>query len=285
MKELYPDKITETISIYPSAKVSDNVLEAYNATLAVHPLIENANLSVTIDNEALLSLCSERLKIEKPSYSDLNSLVSTAMCGITASTRFPGQLNAGLRKVCVNSIPFPRMHFCMVGIAPLTQPASISFKRFSVKEIARELLQGRSMMCRADPRHGRYVACSVLFRGKMSAKEVDEEVLNVQNRGSSPFVEWITANIHSSICDIPPTGFNLHGTYLANSTAIQELFKAIGEQFSAMFRRKAFLHWYTSEGMDEMEFTEAESNMNDMICEYQSGQDATAEEEEEYDDF
>merc|ERR1712213_45164 len=30
-----------------------------------------------------------------------------------------------------------------------------------------------------------------------------------------------------------------------------------------MFRRKAFLHWYTGEGMDEMEFTEAESNMND----------------------
>jgi hypothetical protein len=26
-----------------------------------------------------------------------------------------------------------------------------------------------------------------------------------------------------------------------------------------MFKRKAFLHWYTGEGMDEMEFTEAES--------------------------
>ena len=32
-----------------------------------------------------------------------------------------------------------------------------------------------------------------------------------------------------------------------------------------MFRRKAFLHWYTGEGMDEMEFTEAESNMNDLV--------------------
>ena len=36
-----------------------------------------------------------------------------------------------------------------------------------------------------------------------------------------------------------------------------------------MFRRKAFLHWYTGEGMDEMEFTEAESNMNDLVSEYQ----------------
>lgn len=47
-----------------------------------------------------------------------------------------------------------------------------------------------------------------------------------------------------------------------------------------MFRRKAFLHWYTGEGMDEMEFTEAESNMNDLVSEYQQYQDATAEAEE-----
>ena len=49
-------------------------------------------------------------------------------------------------------------------------------------------------------------------------------------------------------------------------------------------RRKAFLHWYTGEGMDEMEFTEAESNMNDLVSEYQQYQDATAEEEGEFDE-
>ena len=46
-----------------------------------------------------------------------------------------------------------------------------------------------------------------------------------------------------------------------------------------MFRRKAFLHWYTGEGMDEMEFTEAESNLNDLVSEYQQYQDALAEDE------
>ena len=51
-----------------------------------------------------------------------------------------------------------------------------------------------------------------------------------------------------------------------------------------MFRRKAFLHWYTGEGMDEMEFTEAESNMNDLVSEYQQYQDATAEEEGEFEE-
>ena len=52
---------------------------------------------------------------------------------------------------------------------------------------------------------------------------------------------------------------------------------------SAMFRRKAFLHWYTGEGMDEMEFTESESNVNDLITEYQQYQEAGVEEVGELD--
>ncbi|KAL8244897.1 hypothetical protein R6Q59_011155 [Mikania micrantha] len=57
-------------------------------------------------------------------------------------------------------------------------------------------------------------------------------------------------------------------TFVENSTSIQEKFWRVSEQFTAMFRRKAFLHWYTCEGMDEMEFTEAESNMNDLVSTY-----------------
>jgi len=72
----------------------------------------------------------------------------------------------------------------------------------------------------------------------------------------------------------------MSGTFIGNSTAIQEIFKRISEQFTAMFRRKAFLHWYTGEGMDEMEFTEAESNMNDLVSEYQQYQEATVGDEE-----
>uniref|UniRef100_A0A3B4BGJ1 Tubulin/FtsZ GTPase domain-containing protein n=1 Tax=Periophthalmus magnuspinnatus TaxID=409849 RepID=A0A3B4BGJ1_9GOBI len=47
---------------------------------------------------------------------------------------------------------------------------------------------------------------------------------------------------------------------------------------------ESFLHWYTGEGMDEMEFTEAESNMNDLVSEYQQYQDATVDEMGEYEE-
>jgi tubulin beta len=70
-------------------------------------------------------------------------------------------------------------------------------------------------------------------------------------------------------------------TFVGNSTAIQEVFKRVNDQFTAMFKRKAFLHWYTGEGMDEMEFTEAESNLHDLISEYQQYQEAGVDDEEQ----
>ncbi len=77
------------------------------------------------------------------------------------------------------------------------------------------------------------------------AAQVDEQMLNVQNKNSSYFVEWIPNNVKSSVCDIPPKGLKMAATFVGNSTAIQEMFKRVSEQFTAMFRRKAFLHWYT----------------------------------------
>ena len=111
-------------------------------------------------------------------------------------------------------------------------------------------------------------------------KEVEDQMQGVQRKNSSYFVEWIPNNVQTALCSIPPRGLKMSSTFVGNSTSIQELFKRVGDQFSVMFRRKAFLHWYTGEGMDEMEFTEAESNMNDLVSEYQQYQEATADDEE-----
>jgi len=203
------------------------------------------------------------------------------MSGITCCLRFPGQLNSDLRKLAVNLIPFPRLHFFMTGFAPLTSLDSQQYRQSTVSDLVGQMFDAKNMMCASDPRHGRYLTASAMFRGKIATKDVDEQMLNIQNKNSAYFVEWIPNNIKSSVCDIPPKGLKMSATFIGNTTAIQEMFKRVAEQFTAMFRRKAFLHWYTGEGMDEMEFTEAESNMNDLVSEYQQYQDATVEEVED----
>ena len=280
MREEYPDRIMSTYSVIPSPKVSDTVVEPYNATLSVHQLVENADQCFALDNEALYDICFRTLKLANPSYSDLNLLIANAIIGTTCSLRFPGQLNCDLRKLAVNMVPFPRLHFFLVGFAPITSNQSIDYRVLTVPELTAQAFDAKNMMCAADPRHGRYLTCAMMFRGVMSSKEVDDQMMTMVNKNSTYFVEWIPNNLKASICDIPPSGLKMSSVFVGNSTAIQEAWKRVADQFTLMFRRKAFLHWYTGEGMDEMEFTEAESNLNDLVSEYQQYQDATADEED-----
>jgi len=280
IREDFPDRIMSTYSVVPSPKVSDTVVEPYNATLSVHQLVENADQCFALDNEALYDICFRTLKLKNPNYDDLNHLIANAITGTTCSLRFPGQLNCDLRKLGVNMVPFPRLHFFLVGYAPLTAPKSQDYRILTVPELTTQAFDAKNMMCAADPRNGRYLTCAIMYRGKISSKEVDDQMLTIANKYSNYFVEWIPNNLKASICDIPPKGLKMSSVFVGNSTAIQEAWKRVAEQFTLMFRRKAFLHWYTGEGMDEMEFTEAESNLNDLVSEYQQYQDATVDEED-----
>ncbi|XP_076869860.1 tubulin beta-1 chain isoform X3 [Brachyhypopomus gauderio] len=154
---------------------------------------------------------------------------------------------------------------------------SQQYRALTVPELTQQMFDARNMMTACDPRRGRYLTVAGIFRGRMSTKEVDEQMLSIQQKNSNYFVDWIPHNVKVAVCDIPPRGLKMASTFIGNNTAIQEIFRRVGEQFAMMFRRKAFLHWYTGEGMDEMEFTEAESNLNDLVSEYQQYQDATAE--------
>jgi tubulin beta len=146
VREEYPDRMMCTFSVVPSPKVSDTVVEPYNAVLTINQLVENSDETFCIDNEALYDLCIRTLKLNAPTYGDLNHLISVVMSGITTSLRFPGQLNADLRKLAVNMVPFPRLHFFMVGFAPLTSRGSQAYRALSVSELTTQLFDPNNMM-------------------------------------------------------------------------------------------------------------------------------------------
>lgn len=102
-------------------------------------------------------------------------------------------------------------------------------------------------------------------------------MLNIRNKNSPYFIEWIPNNVQTAICDIPPRGLAMSATLISNTTAIQELFKRLTDEFSDMLKKKAYLHWYTAEGMDESEFSECQNELYDLISEYQRYQEAPAE--------
>merc|ERR1712110_963235 len=150
IREEYPDRIMETFSIVPSPKVSDTVVEPYNAVLSFHQLVENADECMLLDNEALYDICFRTLKLTTPTYGDLNHLVSASLSGVTCCLRFPGQLNSDLRKLAVNLVPFPRLHFFMVGFAPLTSRGSQQYRALTVPELTQQMFDAKNMMCASD---------------------------------------------------------------------------------------------------------------------------------------
>jgi len=283
LKEEYPDCMIQSFPVFPSGKVSDIVVEPYNAVLALKKLMEYADIIQVMDNEALYDICFRSLKMTSPTYQDLNRLMGEAMAALTCTYRFPEELQSTMRKTATNLIPFPGVPFLMSTFSEIAQTGSTDVSHFSIQHVTQRAFDAKSSICGADIRHGRFLSASMVYRGRTSSKQVDDAILSILNKSCSYVVEWIPNNLKGCLCEAPrSTKWRLSCVLNGNSTAIQEVLKRTSESFHAMFRRKAFVHWYTEAGMDEMEFVNAEAGLQDVISEYQRLQDATAEEEEEY---
>lgn len=281
LREEYADRMIASYSVFPSQD-SDTVVEPYNSVLALSQLLESTNETFCIDNHALYSIFQRNLKVQQPSYDDINKLVAQVMSGVTTSLRYPGELNSDLRKLAVNLVPFSRLHFFTVGYAPLFATAAKKFTRLSVPELTQQLLDGRNLMAGVDPTQGKYLTCGAFFRGKVGVKEIEDEMNKYRTRNENLFVDFIPDNVQTSLCSVPPREVDMTATFVSNTTSIAQLFQRIHGQFDKMFQRRAFMHWFTNEGMDLNEFTEAESNITDLINDYLQHQQAQPEYDEQY---
>jgi len=268
LKNDYTKFVRGSYSIYPSPKVSDVVVEPYNCILTQHRLIQDLNFTVCLDNEAAYRVCSDTLEIVNPTYDDLNRLCSLVVTGLTSSLRFPGKLNLDLRKNLINLVPQIRLHFLCPSFAPLHTPKVDDYRNFSVADLTTQAFDSRNLMCHINPLNGKYLSCGLIYRGDVSTQQIDNEILRIQTQYSEQMVKDIPRNIKTSVVNVPHEGFTRSATMLCNTTAIVEMFRRIDANFNAMFKKNAFVHWYTSAGMQDQEFSEARMNCIDVTESY-----------------
>jgi len=279
-------------AVFPSKRISDVIVESYNTCLTLDKMIDKENI-VVFDNEALHRICSDTLRLENPTFGDINQLISLTMAGVTASIRFPGQHNMDLNKLSYSLNARRFLHYYVPSYAPLTAQVNVPLRKLTVPELLRQALERENLMCEIDPElpddadaniedinsiKGKCFAHAALFRGDMCTYTVDEAMTFVKpsnmlednirltllyNDRKNPYLAGLNKLIQfdernpkrefTSICNYAAPGTPMSLTYLRNSTNIKFKFHSIVSQAIDMYQTRAFMNWYDEKKHDNGE--------------------------------
>jgi len=288
----YGRKSKLSFAISPSPQVSTAVVEPYNSVLSTHALLEHTDCTFCLDNEALYDVCRRNLGVERPTYTNLNRLISQVISSLTASLRFDGTLNVDVNEFQTNLVPYPRIHFMLTSYAPLISAEKALHEKNSVAELTSDVFEPTNMMTKCDPRHGKYMACLLMYRGDVVPKDVNAAVAAIKTKRTIQFVDWCPTGFKCGInyqapIQVPDDDLALVNRavcMIANTTAIAEALSRIDHKFDLMYAKRAFVHWYVGEGMEEGEFSEAREDLAALEKDYEEVAAEGAEEvgEEEY---
>jgi tubulin beta len=262
MREEYCGDVLSTYSILPSTQVGSVELETYNSVLAFPNLIELCDMVTLIDNEALYA--SSLRSTPTPEVGFINGLMGHLMNGLTASLRYPSQLNSTLRSTLTNMVPFLRLHFFTPSFVS-TKAHGASVVSELTSKVFDHAYSAVNTPFKSENLEYTY-AVTATFRGEVNATEAYEHSLrHAQSNFNLP--DWIPDSVMTEVLSVPQRGFKNSVAMLANLATVQSLFTGVSTEFSRLYENRTHLNLYTSEGMDEMEFAEAESNFNDLISE------------------
>ena len=274
-----------TFSIYPSLTESLSSVSSYNAALSTHHLLKRADLTFVMDNEALVKYCQDNLAITNPTYEQLNELIAYAAADVTTSLRFEGDFNADLNEFITNMVPFPRIKFLAVSMGGLTTKARINsgiVEEADIQSITESTVSSQyylTTLSNFDVELDKYMAISMNYRGDVKAKEASKWVQWVKTNKKVSFVDWCPTGFKVGHNIFPRAGAEGWTIYPAptrsfcmmsfNNMAMMRFFKErVSTPYDTLFSHRAYVHWYTNEGMEEGEFAEAREDLGFLEQDY-----------------
>ncbi|XP_052065590.1 tubulin alpha-2/alpha-4 chain-like [Mytilus californianus] len=288
----YGKKTKLECNIYPAPRISTAIVEPYNSILTTHCSLEHSDVAFLLDNEAVFDLCTKKLDIQRPTYTNINRLVAQIISSITASLRFDGALNVDLTEFQTNLVPYPRIHFPLINFAPVISAEKAYHESLTVAELTEACFNPANQMVKCDPSHGKYMSCCMMYRGDVVPKDVNSAIATIKSKRSIQFVDWCPTGFKVGINHQPPQvvpGGDLAKVQralcmISNTTAIGEAWACLDHKFDLMYSKRAFVHWYVGEGMEEGEFSEAREDLAALEKDYQEVAADTVDDDEDEDE-
>jgi tubulin alpha len=273
----YGKKAKLEFSVYPSPRVSTAVVEPYNAVLSTHSTIEHSDCTFLVDNEAVYDICRRNLDIPRPDYEHLNQLIAQVVSSITSSLRFDGALNIDLAEFQTNLVPFPRIHYPLISYAPVISSNRVLHESFRVQDLTYQCAEPDNQMVVCDPHKGKYMAVTLMYRGDVVPSDCNRAVAALKIKPSFHLVDWCPTGFKLGVNYSPPTRVanspmapvDRSVSMLSNTTAIAEAWSRLDHKFDLMYSKRAFVHWYVGEGMEEGEFSEAREDLAALEKDYE----------------
>lgn len=175
----YDRKAKLAYSIYPTEyehPLSKSIIEPYNAVLHLSKLIHHVDISFTLDNSAIYKLCQERMRIERPTYGNLNRVIAQVISSLTISLRRQSDFNIDINEYQTNLVPFQKRHFMLASFSPIKSVEEAP-EAYSVEQMTADAFERDMLLADCEDKAGdKYMACCLIYRGDVSTIDANRAV-------------------------------------------------------------------------------------------------------------
>jgi tubulin alpha len=282
------------LTLCPSPKLSNSVIEPYNAVLANQIAIEYSDLNLLFDNEAIYNILEQKLRIPDPSFGNINRLIAQVASSITANIRFEGgTANSSFGEITRNIVPYPRINFALSAYSPFTNVPMLYHEQPSISAITDELFDPRNTMIKCDYTQSRILACCVMYRGEALLYDINAAINSVKAQREMKFVDFIHTGIKTSTLSEPPVFLEdgdlaevmRTSTMLMNTGAISTYFRGLANKFDKLYAKRVFVHFFDTLEEGEGDFSGSREDLEAIIKDYEEVCMDTAEPEQFDEDY